>query len=135
MATLPENVVVDIDCFRWPTPPVLAQLVRLSDSLWATVKDLPRVGASGPLDSDSELMSAVGWQPSGNPDHGTLWWIELPWPVSDLICRQLATMIVTGLRDFHRISSASTLAYDAWDLDANERTIDLPLLGIPARGM
>ncbi|MFE3189891.1 hypothetical protein ACFXHA_12840 [Nocardia sp. NPDC059240] len=133
VATFPENAVVDIGCFRWPTSDRLVQIAQFGDCLWAIVLELPLVGASVSLGSGPELMSAVGWQPPGNPDHGTCWWIELPWPVSVLIHGQLAKMIVTGLRDFHCIPNASTLAYDAWDLDTSERAIDLPLLGIPAR--
>ncbi|MFE7799422.1 hypothetical protein [Nocardia sp. NPDC057440] len=32
------------------------------------------------------------------------WWIELPWPVNSAVYRQLAAMVVTGLRDAFRIT-------------------------------
>ncbi|WP_327140644.1 TY-Chap domain-containing protein [Nocardia sp. NBC_01327] len=135
VAVLPENAVVTIGSVGWSVPYVQAQLVRPGGSVWATFQGEPLSGALASFGTDPELMSEVGWQSPGNSDHGTCWWIELPWPVSVMIHRQLASMIVTGFRDVHRIASTSALAYSAWDLEASERNIELPLLGLPLRDL
>ncbi|MRH92886.1 hypothetical protein GFY24_36640 [Nocardia sp. SYP-A9097] len=132
LTMLPDGAVVTISGAGPSTSYVQSQVVQLSDALWATFQGKPKPGDEF-ASADPELMTAAGWQPPETGDHGTSWWIELPWPVASPIYRQLAIMIVTGFRDGHQIPDPSGLSYDAWNSNMNDRPVDLPLLGIPAR--
>ncbi|WP_433563220.1 TY-Chap domain-containing protein [Nocardia sp. CA-151230] len=133
LSVLPDGAVVNIVGLRPGGVPVQAQVAQFSDSLWATFQGRSSAYPEIAFGIDPELMTAAGWQPPENSDHGTSWWIELPWPVPMMIHRQLAHMIVTGFRDFHRMPDTAGLTYDAWDYEPGSGPLELPLLGIPAQ--
>ncbi|WP_411157370.1 hypothetical protein [Nocardia terpenica] len=50
------------------------------------------------------------------------------------IYRQLAAMVITGLRDGLGVRSPADLVYEAWNDRAGNAPMDLPLLGLPRGG-
>ncbi|MEV6771273.1 hypothetical protein AB0N05_21900 [Nocardia sp. NPDC051030] len=135
LSTLPDGAVVTLSGAGPSTSYVVhSQVVQLSDAVWGEFQGRPKSDRETPFGTDSTVMTTAGWQPPGNTDHGTNWWIELPWPSNSANYRRLATMIVTGFRRFHQIPSPTALTYDAWNTDARNHyySLELPLLGIPS---
>ncbi|WP_306361456.1 hypothetical protein [Nocardia sp. CC227C] len=126
IARLPDGAIVTIGGTKPSGPYVQSQIVQLEDSIWGEFLGDAVLGATS-IEAAPEAMTNVGWRPPGNPDHGRNWWIELPWPVPSAIYRQLATMIVTGFRDYHRFPGPSALSYHAWNSAAGDRPIELDL--------
>ncbi|MFC9993658.1 DUF6301 family protein [Nocardia sp. NPDC127526] len=129
LTALPDGAIVTIGGNRPSGAYVQSQVVQLEDGIWGEfLGDALIQGDS--IDADPEVMTDVGWQPPGNADHGKNWWIELPWPVPSAIYRRLATMIVTGFREYHRFPDTSALSYHAWNSIEGNRPIELHL-GLP----
>ncbi|MFF0494598.1 hypothetical protein ACFYTQ_36740 [Nocardia sp. NPDC004068] len=82
-----------------------------------------------PAEDRRRRIIDAGWQVP-DLDHGGNWWIEVPWPVASAIYRQLAAMVVTGLRDGLAVGSPAGLCYEAWNAQASNELMDLPLLGL-----
>ncbi|MEV6259046.1 hypothetical protein AB0L97_38040 [Nocardia sp. NPDC051911] len=110
------------------------QFRQLDDMIWA---ELPgdswldpdiRVGDTG-----GQLITSCGWQ-QPDADHCDNWWYELQWPAASDGYRQLASRIVTGLRDAFGISDPATLVYEAWNERDGYRQVELPYLGLSTRG-
>ncbi|MQY08873.1 hypothetical protein ACRB68_69840 [Actinomadura sp. RB68] len=110
------------------------QFRRYPDYLTAEVPGDPgpppspgaRVGAA-----ITQMLTESGWQQQ-DPDRGGNRWFELSWPATTSDYQQLATMIVTALRDAFRIPSPDALRYHAWNEGDGNRQLDLSL-GIPTR--
>ncbi|WP_405167253.1 hypothetical protein OG203_20495 [Nocardia sp. NBC_01499] len=107
-----------------------AQFRQLDDILWAEIvgdkwlDPAAQAGADG-----NQLLADAGWQ-RPDFDHGDNWWLESPWPMSSATYRRLAASVVTGLRDALRVADPAELVYQAWDENADNRGIELPLLGL-----
>ncbi|GAB4583204.1 TY-Chap domain-containing protein [Nocardia sp. IFM 10818] len=131
LAGLPDGAIVTIGGTKPSGPYVQSQVVQLEDSIWGEFLGDAILGHAT-IDAAPEVMTNVGWEPPGNADHGKNWWIELPWPIPSAIYRQLATMVVTGFRDYHRFPDLSALSYHAWNSLERNRPIELDL-GLPYR--
>ncbi|MFI6046319.1 TY-Chap domain-containing protein [Nocardia sp. NPDC051321] len=135
LAELPSGAVVKIiesdesaDVARY------AQFLQTDSKLIAEVVGdgwlAPELGAGT---AGSRLLADAGWhQP--DEDHSGNWWLDSTWPIDSASYRRIASMVVTGLRDAFRISDLSTLYYEAWNGNAGNRKLDLPLLGLPSPG-
>jgi hypothetical protein len=133
LAELPSGAVVKIvESDESAEVPRYAQFLQSDDKLFAEVvgdewldEDLGAGTAGG------RLLADAGWhQP--DEDHSGNWWHDSAWPIDSAGYRQLASMVVTGLRDAFRISDLSAFHYEAWNGNAGNRKLDLPLLGLPA---
>jgi hypothetical protein len=84
-------------------------------------------------ETGNKLIANAGWQ---QPDfaHVGNWWNEWLWPMTSADYRRLAAMVVTGLRDAYRIADPAELAYRAWNENAGNSPIELPLLGLSRIG-
>ncbi|WP_062987644.1 TY-Chap domain-containing protein [Nocardia anaemiae] len=131
LAVLPAGAIVKIVEAGPPSGHQrFAQFAQTDNELLAElVGDEFLEPAARPDETGHRLITESGWQ-EPDDDHGPYWWIELPWPVNSAIYRQLAAMVVTGLRDAFRISDPGSLTYTAWNKNADERDLHLPLLGL-----
>ncbi|MRH89500.1 hypothetical protein GFY24_18955 [Nocardia sp. SYP-A9097] len=130
LAMLPAGALVTIDTKAPDTEPGFAQFAQFEG------KVLAELGAYADLDRDvglnapgAPLVLATGWHPPDQSDRDN-WWVELPWPITSAIYRELAAMVVIGLRDAFHVSGPARLVYRAWNSKAGNRPFDLPLLGI-----
>ncbi|MFF3224972.1 hypothetical protein ACFYV7_19425 [Nocardia suismassiliense] len=132
LATLPTGAVVKIiESDESAEVPRYAQFLQSDTKLFAEV-----VGDDW-LDSDkgageagARLLAEAGWH---QPDdaHSGNWWFDSAWPIDSAAYQRLATMVVTGLRDAFRVTDLTDFYYEAWNGNAGNRKLDLPLLGIP----
>lgn len=110
-----------------------AQFRQLDNEVWAELAGdawlEPAVRAGDP---GARVFTAAGWQPP-DPDHGDNWWIEWATPLSPVRYRELAAMVVAGLRDGFRITEVTALGYEAWDENDGNRELELPELGLVRR--
>lgn len=121
----------------------LAARLRSLDCTWELGQRQVR-GGRGPTGRRSPSRScAAHWRGGlpadrgggvgGRPQdtvHGHNWWAELPWPSPSDAYRELAGMVVTGLRDSLRITGPQVLVHEAWDGRRGNRALALPLLGL-----
>ncbi|WP_051152721.1 TY-Chap domain-containing protein [Nocardia niigatensis] len=130
LAGLPAGALVTIDTKAPDTEPGFAQFAQSEDKVVAELgayADLDReAGVNAP---GAAVVLAAGWHPPVGSDRDN-WWVELPWPVTSAIYRQLAAMVVIGLKDAFHVSSPTRLVYKAWNSNAGNRRFDLPRLGI-----
>ncbi|MEV6562600.1 hypothetical protein AB0M22_43245 [Nocardia sp. NPDC051756] len=134
LAELPAGAVVKIvESDESAEVARYAQFLQSEDTLFAEI-----VGDEW-LDSDrgageagARLLIDAGWQ---QPDetHSGNWWRDTPWPIDSATYRRIASMVVTGLRDAFRIADPAAFHYEAWNGNAGNRKLDLPLLGLPAQ--
>lgn len=108
------------------------QFVQSEDSLYAElVGDAFLAEDNRPTPEARRLISDCGWQhPETSPEGGANWWVELPWPVASAIYRQLASMVVVGLRDALGMTSPTLMTYDAWNSNDGNRPLEMPQLGL-----
>jgi hypothetical protein len=108
------------------------QFVQSDDSLYAElVGDAALAEDSQPRPERRRLITDCGWQnPETSPAGGDNWWVELPWPVASAIYRQLASMVVVGLRDALGMTSPMLMTYDAWNGNDGNRPLEMPQLGL-----
>ncbi|MGF6882688.1 hypothetical protein ABIA39_001630 [Nocardia sp. GAS34] len=131
LTMLPAGALVIIETTSSAPHSGLAQFAQTEDMLRA------ELGAAGQLDPAAGLGTpgnqraiTAGWQiPDEYEDPN--WWIELPWPLTSASYRELATMVVIGLRDAALVTAPGDLVYQAWNSRDGNRHLELPLLGIP----
>lgn len=129
LALLPSGAIVKI-----VAPGRFAQFAQDDDSLVAhLIGDEHLDPADRPVAERRRRIVDAGWQ-LPDVDHAGNWWIELPWPVVSSIYRQLAAMVVIGLRDGLGVRSPADLVYEAWNDRAGNAPMDLPLLGLTRGG-
>lgn len=110
-----------------------AQFAQTEDILYGQLAGDEWIDESAHITADDRrLLIEVGWH-EPHPDHAEDWWIELPWPISSTSYRKLASMTVAGLRDVFDVAEPAQLTYRAWNGNAGNRDLDLPLLGLNAR--
>ncbi len=128
LAVLPAGAIVKI--VATGPPYRFAQFAQSSASLEAElIGDEYLDPTDRPTADSREAIIDSGWQ-APDPDHVGNWWIEVPWPVASAIYRQLATMVITGLRDGLAVEQPADLRYEAWNEKAANEPMDLPLLGL-----
>ncbi|WP_306356147.1 MULTISPECIES: hypothetical protein [unclassified Nocardia] len=130
LARMPDGVIITLSGAGRSVRYVQAQVLQLEDRIWAEFQGDAKLDDAAAL--NPSLMSETGWQLPDRDHHGN-WWVEVPWPASSSIYRQLASMIVTGFRDHHHVPDATALTYFAWNDETGEPFVELPLLGIPSR--
>ncbi|MCC3314126.1 TY-Chap domain-containing protein [Nocardia africana] len=108
------------------------QFVQSEDSLYAElIGDTFLAEDNRPTPEGRRLITDCGWQrPETSPEGGDNWWVELPWPVPSAIYRQLASMVVVGLRDALGMPSPTLMNYDAWNANDGNRPLEMPQLGL-----
>jgi hypothetical protein len=127
IAELPFGAVLKLIGYDLPDEPRGVQVLRDPDMVSAEL-----IGINWFEGADASAVAAAGWQ---EPDaaHGNVsWWIDCPRPLTTARCRELAAMIVTGLRDGLKVPEPADLRYRAWDDNAEGRALDLPRLGVRA---
>ncbi|MET9489969.1 hypothetical protein [Nocardia sp. NPDC006630] len=130
LATLPAGALVTIDTDAPDTQAGFAQFAQTQDKLHAELGAYADLDpAAGPDAPGNRLVLGAGWHAPGG-DNDINWWFELPWPVRSAIYRELAAMVVVGLRDAFHVLGPDRLVYQAWNSSANNQPLDLPLLGI-----
>ncbi|MBF6332780.1 TY-Chap domain-containing protein [Nocardia transvalensis] len=131
LATLPAGALVVITEADKPAGNCRYTQFRQTDDLLEAqlTGDTYLSPESRPSGPGRQRIIDAGWQ---QPDsrHTDNWWIELPWPITTALYRQLADMVVTGLRDGFGITDPTTLVYDAWNDRAGNRRLPLPRLGL-----
>jgi hypothetical protein len=133
LATLPTGAVVKIiEPDETAEVPRYAQFLQSDTKLFAeVVGDEWLDPALGAGEAGERLLTEAGWhQP--DEDHSGNWWLDSAWPIDSAGYDRLASMVVTGLRDAFRISDLSAFHYKAWNGNAGNRKLDLPLLGLPS---
>ncbi|MGX1810906.1 TY-Chap domain-containing protein [Nocardia sp. NPDC055321] len=86
---------------------------------------------AGPHSPGPRLALAAGWHPPGDePDDWPNWWYQVPYPLPAPSSRQVAAMVVAGLRDGFHLPSPELLKYTAWDPLNSNRPLTFPLLRI-----
>ncbi|MGW5106654.1 TY-Chap domain-containing protein [Nocardia sp. NPDC004123] len=128
-AILPDGAILLIDTDEPDTQPGFAQFAQFEDMLHA------ELGAYADLDRNPglhnpghQLALRAGWHP---PDiDWDNWWFQVPRAVQPVAGRELAAMVIVGLRDAFHVPSPDRLVYTAWNARAGNRPLDLPLLGI-----
>ncbi|MCX4093055.1 TY-Chap domain-containing protein [Nocardia sp. alder85J] len=131
LADLPSGALVVISDMSDADSTYFAQFAQLDDKLAAQLTgDANLTGGRPPAVDHRQRLIDVGWQ-TPDPTDSDNWWVELPWPVTSALYRQLATMVVIGLRDAFGVAEPAQLAYRAWNGNDRNRPIELPRLGLP----
>lgn len=134
LATLPDGAILKIIEVLPPSElPRYAQFVQSADLLRCEFISNTWLTGEARLTPAAELLLAeIGWQqPNPDPDYSDNWWLELPWPLASTLYEHVAAMVITGFRDGLGTTDPSNLAYDAWNANAGNRALELPLLGLP----
>ncbi|MEU4315700.1 hypothetical protein [Nocardia sp. NPDC024068] len=129
LATLPAGALVVVS-ERVPR----SERIRFAQFCWydkGIQAEIPGGRRLNMTDADGvRIITAAGWQEPRPPWDGENWWTRLPWPATTDSYRNLASMVVTALRDAYGIPGPDALEYDAWDENSGNSRLEFPLLGI-----
>ncbi|MGV9408588.1 TY-Chap domain-containing protein [Nocardia sp. NPDC003693] len=130
LSALPRTACLILDTGAPESQPGFAQFAQFDMS--GTQILHAELGAFADLAVDAgrhspgpRLALAVGWHPPGDWPN---WWCQVPYPLPAPSSRQVAAMVVAGLRDGFHLPSPELLKYTAWDPLNSNRPLTFPML-------